>query len=281
MGFRDLGCRLAAAAVLSAAVPAARAAERAHELRFEPVSTAFETMGAVTLFVAGFTAPIGHDPCRWCDAPGFDVSVRDALLAGHPEVAAGFSDGLAWGAVPLGAALVMTLPPLLGDPADRMDALENLVAVADALALTLALTEFTKRGAARERPGVHFGSGADISAGERNLSFWSSHTAVTFCLAASATTVSFLRGYDQAPWVAAGGGALAATAGLLRIAADRHWATDVLVGMAVGTGIGIGLPLLLHPRAGSAGRSAGVPWRFVALPAPDGTGASLGVAGRW
>jgi len=36
--------------------------------------------------------------------------------------------------------------------------------------------------------------------------------------------------------------------GVLRIAADMHWASDVLTGAAVGTAVGAGLPVLLHAR---------------------------------
>jgi membrane-associated phospholipid phosphatase len=36
-----------------------------------------------------------------------------------------------------------------------------------------------------------------------------------------------------------------AATGYLRIAADRHYATDVLAGAAVGTGVGLGWPLLV------------------------------------
>jgi len=258
---------------------------RAHALRFDPAVVAFEVMGTVALSAAAFTAPIDHDTCRWCDPPGFDVSVRDALVAPDTELAAGFGDGLAWGGIPLAAGLAVALPPLLGHADDRLDAAENLVMVADAVLLTLALVEFPKNVVARERPYAHFGAPVEYPVREHNLSFPSAHSAAAFALAASATTVSFLRGYDSAPWVAAGGGALAVTTGLLRIAADRHWATDVLVGMAVGTSIGIALPLLLHPRVGSGddGASArpGVVWRLAATPPGAGLPPTLLVSGCW
>jgi len=39
---------------------------------------------------------------------------------------------------------------------------------------------------------------------------------------------------------------LATATGTLRIAGDRHYATDVLVGALIGFGVGYGLPMLLH-----------------------------------
>ena len=69
----------------------------------------------------------------------------------------------------------------------------------------------------------------------------------------SATTLAYLHGYDSAPYIAVGGGALAMATGVLRISADMHWATDVVVGSVVGSAIGVGLPLLLHGRKKLAG----------------------------
>jgi membrane-associated phospholipid phosphatase len=39
---------------------------------------------------------------------------------------------------------------------------------------------------------------------------------------------------------------LATSDGLLRIVGDRHYATDVLAGAAIGFGFGYGMPTLLH-----------------------------------
>jgi membrane-associated phospholipid phosphatase len=91
---------------------------------------------------------------------------------------------------------------------------------------------------------------ASLLGKSRHASFFSSHTTTAFALASSVTTVSALRGYPAAPYFGALGGALAATTSVLRIAADLHYASDVLVGALVGTGVGAGLPLLIHSRLG-------------------------------
>jgi membrane-associated phospholipid phosphatase len=55
-----------------------------------------------------------------------------------------------------------------------------------------------------------------------------------------------MRGYRWAPLAWSVGGAIAATTGYLRIAADKHWLTDVVVGALVGAGIGFALPFVFH-----------------------------------
>ena len=41
-----------------------------------------------------------------------------------------------------------------------------------------------------------------------------------------------------------------AVTGVTRVVADRHYASDVVVGAGIGFGVGYGLPWLLHYRAG-------------------------------
>jgi membrane-associated phospholipid phosphatase len=109
-------------------------------------------------------------------------------------------------------------------------------------------TQIAKVAAGRARPYAWADPGAADNA-NANLSFWSGHTATTFAVASAAGTVARLRGYRSWPWIMGVGLAGASTCGWLRIAADRHWATDVLVGAAVGSLAGFGMPLLLHGRS--------------------------------
>lgn len=190
------------------------------------------------------------DECRWCRSNGFDEGVRSALVAARPREAGMLSDIAVAGALPA-FSLAALMAPAYG-AGKRRHALENVVIVATATGLSLTLATGLKNAFARERPAEHHGvrsrSPAREHPDERYLSFYSSHTAVAFAVASSVTTVSYLRGYASAPAVACFGGGLAVGVGLLRIAADMHWATDVLVGAGVGTLAGVAVPLALHGR---------------------------------
>jgi membrane-associated phospholipid phosphatase len=95
-----------------------------------------------------------------------------------------------------------------------------------------------------------------------NASFPSGHT-VTVATAAGLTCVhhNYLpiygaRAADASACVAMS--LLTVATGVTRIMADRHYATDVLVGAAIGYGSGYGLPWVLHYRsAGGPGSPEG------------------------
>jgi membrane-associated phospholipid phosphatase len=80
-----------------------------------------------------------------------------------------------------------------------------------------------------------------------------------------------MRGYRSAPYVTVAGAAFAGATGLLRSAADVHWPSDVITGALVGTGLGVALPLLLHPHrkvSTEPSMSEGAPLRTLASDAP-------------
>jgi membrane-associated phospholipid phosphatase len=96
------------------------------------------------------------------------------------------------------------------------------------------------------------------------MSFWGGHSAFLFSVAAGATQVARLRGRTGWKWLALASFAGAAATGWLRVAADRHWATDVLAGAAVGTAVGLSVPLLVMHPAGERGTAV------MLVPAPGG-----------
>jgi membrane-associated phospholipid phosphatase len=120
---------------------------------------------------------------------------------------------------------------------------------AEARTLTGLITEATKRLVGRERP---------TGPGE-NDSFFSGHTSI----AATAATLVCLQhvrlqllGNSAADAAVCGAAAAAAlSTGLLRVMSDRHYASDVIVGAAVGAGSAF-LVYNLHVRPTSAERTA-------------------------
>jgi membrane-associated phospholipid phosphatase len=109
--------------------------------------------------------------------------------------------------------------------------------------------------------------------------FWSGHTAIT---AASAGLVCANHQYmplwgsraaDASACVLAATGAI--VTGVTRLAADRHYASDVIVGLGVGFGFGYAVPVLLHYSRKKPGFSVAI------QPDAFGSGASLNVAGAF
>ncbi len=190
-----------------------------------------------------FQSEIAPASCRWCQPNALDSGARDALRWRSRDAAHQLSSVTAYGLAPLTVLGLSAWGAGHGGGGRRI--LVDTLIVSEAVALAAVLGQVVKLAAARRRPFVT--SGMPAADPDRNLSFYSGHTAFAFSVAAAAATVAMQRGYRTAPWVALAGAVLATFTGYLRIAADRHYLTDVLAGAVVGTGAGIGIPLLLHP----------------------------------
>jgi membrane-associated phospholipid phosphatase len=116
----------------------------------------------------------------------------------------------------------------------------------EAFLLTFSTKELIKNLVARDRPYTYFG---DIPSGEQDdyfNSFPSGHTSYAFLGAGFLSSV-FLFEYPDSQWkipIIAGSYALASTVGLMRIFSGSHFVTDVLVGAAIGSVYGWGIPFL-------------------------------------
>ncbi len=209
--------------------------------------------GALVLWGASELAKGALAPpaCRWCEPPALDASARRALAWSSTGSAATASDVLML-AVPAGVVLDDALSPRAAG--DLAAAGEDVLLVTEAVAASGVLTQAVKFATARERP---YALGGGDRTRDDHLSFWSGHTATAFAAAASGGLVAQLRGYAGWPWVYAAGFAGAAATGYFRMAADKHWLTDVLAGAAAGTAVGLAVPWL-H-RAGSRARVAVIP----------------------
>ncbi len=244
-----IGCFLLA--LLVARVGAAQESPSRELARTEPIVLGVELAVAALALGGGYVVSRNApDSCRWCASNGFDEGFRDAFRSSTPRKPGMVSDLLTIGIVPALAAGALAGPALKAGRRDH--ALENLVIAASAAGLSLGLALGVKGTTARKRPAEHHGVLTETEARnkdvERFVSFYSAHTTSTFALASSSATLSYLRGYDSAAYVAFAGGAVGLTTGFLRIAADMHWATDVLVGAASGTAVGVALPLIVHSR---------------------------------
>ncbi len=196
--------------------------------------------------------------CRWCDPPSLDAKVREALVWSSVAAPRRASDLLAFGVFPVAMATHQVLAARAAGDAD--EGWVDVLLVAEAAGIAMDVNQAVKFSVGRQRPFVHYGNfGADRQPDpDDNLSFYSGHTTFTFAVAAAAGTVSDLRGYRSAPWVWGVGMTLATATGWLRIAGDKHYFTDVLVGAATGIAAGVAIPRLMHPREepGSAGTTA-------------------------
>ncbi|MFO0585061.1 MAG: phosphatase PAP2 family protein [Anaeromyxobacter sp.] len=213
--------------------------------------------GAVVLGLELAKGAIVPDGCRWCATNGLDDGVRRRLVWSDPKVARLTSDGIAGLALPAGAAAYLVLAARNG-PGWREGAWDT-VYVAEAAALSMTLNQIVKLAVVRQRPYAAHGNWAYAdrkTTSDDNLSFWSSHTAVSFAIATSAGTIASMRGRDEAPWVWAIGLGAATAAGYFRIAADKHYLTDVLTGAVVGSAFGLAVPKLLHGKVEGPGQGA-------------------------
>jgi membrane-associated phospholipid phosphatase len=186
--------------------------------------------------------------CRWCASNGLDDAVRDAFRWQNGGAAHTASNVIAYVALPAAEAALLALAAWRDGR--RGELAGNVLVVGEAVAISGVLVQLVKYTVGRERPYVHDLPPAEkprtTDPGDNNLSFYSSHTSVAFALATAAGSVATLRGYRAAPALWAVGVAAALTVGYLRIAADRHYFTDVLTGAAVGTAVGVGVPFLFH-----------------------------------
>lgn len=186
--------------------------------------------------------------CRWCAPSTLDRHAR-ALRWQTPTRADDLSDILVYAVMP---SVTLGAFALLGEgnhERTRVGAfLDDALPVLEAVGVGQLATQALKYSFARQRPLAHFATEELPRNVDYNRSFVSGHTSWAVGLVVSAGTVAHLRGARSEPWIWGIGLPLAATAGYLRIAADRHYATDVIGGAVVGALAGYLVPTVLHGR---------------------------------
>jgi membrane-associated phospholipid phosphatase len=246
--------RAAAAACLAISTWSLDSAAQPHELRHDVATDA--TVAITSLIIIG-GAELGKkslapSTCEWCDEPlnGLDRGARDAFKWENTKTAARISDGFGLIAAPI--VNFGTLFLAGRDGGAKSESGVDALLLFETVGVSGVLNEVTKLTLGRERPFVHA-----LPPGEKNktphpadnnLSFYSGHTSATMTMAAAGGTIATLRGYRLAPLVFAAGATLSVFTGYLRIAADKHYLTDVLAGAAIGAAVGILVPVIFHGR---------------------------------
>jgi hypothetical protein len=179
--------------------------------------------------------------CRWCETTpsgadavnGLDRSTRDALRWSDANV--GKADALSNVTVyaPFAVALIHR----------DLDS-RGILTVLQAVTTAALIGQVTKVAAARERPLYHYRlPGTTDQPKDRNESFVSGHTAEAFAMVVSTARVTAAR-RRKTKWLWISGVPLAVATGYFRIAADKHYLTDVLAGAGVGIASGYLVPAL-------------------------------------
>lgn len=216
-------------------------------------------LASETVLKDGLTA----DRCRWCRPPSLDVRVRDSLVWSDRAQADTLSNLTGYLAAPLvGVGLTALIGATRdGEASTFARILDDTLPVLEAVAYSQLLVQAVKFSVARQRPRVRFAEEPVDPGNDDNVSFFSGHSALTFALATSAGLIAQRRDSSLAPVIWTLGYGLAGSTAFLRIAADEHYFTDVLVGSAFGAAAGYLAPHLFDRSYGH---------RLAVLPAPGG-----------
>lgn len=256
--------------------------------RFQPAEYAVTGVAMAGAAVFEWAIKPNANPSK--QAGELDEAVRDAFRAPTAPGRAGArtaSDVL----IGLNIAYPLLAPPLLayarGKPITRGDAFTMSMIDLEVLSLTVFAQAGVSALVGRERPfGRTCPAGADPSrpeceSSDRYRSFFSGHTSLSFAAAGLSCAHHMnlhILGPVGDPLACAASMAFAGATGALRIAGDKHYFSDVLVGAALGSALGLGVPWLLHYRHGrSAEQVAALPAGLSVAPGPMG----MSVAGSF
>lgn len=188
--------------------------------------------------------------CAWCPSAGYDVTVRDTLRWTDPAPADVTSYVTGFALAPI-AALGLDALAVQGRGGSAREWFDDALVISESIVIASDINQIVKFAVGRERPFVHALPAHEkpntSQPSDNNVSFFSGHTTLAFAAAVSSGTIASLKGYRSAPYIWATGLALATTTGYLRIAADKHYLTDVLVGAACGAAVGALVPWIHRP----------------------------------
>lgn len=232
---------------------AAAGAARGDPLRIyelHPIVDVPVTVGAAALAAVpyAFSSKLIHPrcPCDKAEVPRFE-RFAVGLHGEAADVASDVAVALAVGAPLAIDAWRLGFGPALG---------EDVGVLSETLAVNSALVVLAKYAAQRPLPRTYAGDPALVGSPRGYRSFYSGHTSTAVSALTVAAWTSHLReGPSPWPWLETAG--VGAGVGVLRVAAGRHFPSDVAMGALAGFGAGTVVPLL-HAR------------RLSLLPAPRG-----------
>ena len=189
-----------------------------------------------------FKSSLAASTCRWCDPPAIDRSVRNALVWSNTSQANLLSNLDGYVLAPIvGFGLLIAAD----HDASWSRLLDDVIPVAETVAISETFTQIVKFTVGRQRPYAHFNPGIKPTNDDNN-SFFSGHSNLGFSITAGAGLICHWRGYWTEPYVWAAGITLSLSTEYLRVAADKHYLTDVLTGGFVGLGAGLLIPRLMR-----------------------------------
>jgi membrane-associated phospholipid phosphatase len=189
---------------------------------------------------------LAPEECHWCDPPHLDVTFRDWAHWNNIDDANTASNVTGFILAPT-ATIGLVMLASSGAPGRGMRIVDDTLPIVESAVIAGLINQGTKFLVGRQRPFVHYGvDPSRLGETDDNVSFYSGHATLGFSLAVSAGMVAHQRGYKLEPVIWATGITLATTTAYLRMAADKHYLTDVMAGAATGTAIGIAVPLLFH-----------------------------------
>jgi membrane-associated phospholipid phosphatase len=254
--------RLIAATVLVAVAPPARGTEPPIPLQYNLALDLSITaaLGASIILLTIYQPELLPKTCRWCTPSGIDVAARNTLVWRGAERTADVLSTVIDAVIPASAATYLLLTA--NGAGDVNAGLVDTLLVTEAAAAALFLNQVVKLLVGRKRPHVFFKNELGYAESEDNLSFYGGHTSFAFSVTAATVTVAAMRGYAGVGIVAGVGFTLSAAVGYLRIAADQHYLTDILIGTAVGGLIGWAVPRIFHSPIPSSTQGTGAGMRM-------------------
>lgn len=238
--------------------------------------------GSVYLATEVIKRQLPWDGCHECDPSRLGPLDR-RVLDNYAPAAAPTSDVLLYSS--LAIPIVADLGDVLGHRTGIRGWGKDVAVLVETATVNAALNSAVKFAIGRPRPFSYGldGSGRDPTAGDARLSFYSGHTSTTFAMA-TAYGYLFMARHPRSRWIAPVwllGYAFAGTTGVLRVAAGKHFWSDVIVGAIAGTAVGLAIPAAHRIEKTPLRRARPGPRRARVSAASDGRTSMLQLVGRF